>query len=82
MKKPFTTVALAAAFVLAPATAALASVDTTPQPSDTTVEQSDDGDNNTGLWGLLGLLGLGGLAGLKRRNTVDQTTYERSHTTV
>ena len=52
MKKPFTTLALSAALILAPASAALATVDTTPS-TDTTVEQSDDGDN-TGLWGLLG----------------------------
>ena len=80
MKKPFTTLALSAAFILAPASAALATVDTTP-PSETTVDQSDDGDN-TGLWGLFGLLGLAGLAGLKRRNTVDEPRYERTRTTV
>ena len=65
--------------IFGPASAALASVDTTP-PSDTTVDNSDDSDN-TGLWGLLGLLGLAGLAGLKRR-TVEQPRYERTHTTV
>ena len=79
MKKSFTTLALSAAFIFGPASAALASVDTTP-PSDTTVDNSDDGDN-TGLWGLLGLLGLAGLAGLKRR-TVEQPRYERTHTTI
>jgi MYXO-CTERM domain-containing protein len=80
MKKPLTTLALSAAFILVPASAALATVDTTP-PADMTVEQTDDGDN-TGLWGLLGLLGLAGLAGLKRRNVVDEPRYERNRTTV
>jgi MYXO-CTERM domain-containing protein len=80
MKKPLTTLALSAAFILAPVSAALATVDTAP-PADTTVEQTDDSDN-TGLWGLLGLLGLAGLAGLKRRNVVDEPRYERTRTTV
>ena len=79
MKKTITTLALSAAFTLGPASAAFASVDTTP-PSDTTVDSSDDSDN-TGLWGLLGLLGLAGLAGLKRRN-VEAPRYQRTHTTV
>ena len=80
MKKTLTTLALSAAFILGPTSAALATVDTTPS-DDTTVEQTDDGDN-TGLWGLLGLLGLAGLAGLKRRNVVDEPRYERTRTTV
>jgi MYXO-CTERM domain-containing protein len=79
MNKPLTMLALSAAFIFGPASAALATVDTAP-PSETTVDESDDGDN-TGLWGLLGLLGLAGLVGLKRRN-VDEPRYERPRTTV
>jgi LPXTG-motif cell wall-anchored protein len=43
---------------------------TAPSPTTTTLADNNNTDqhnDNSGLWGLLGLLGLGGLVGLKRR---------------
>ncbi|HEY3485115.1 MAG TPA: WGxxGxxG family protein [Ilumatobacteraceae bacterium] len=80
MKKPITILALAAATLFVPASAAFATVDTEAAPTQATADESDDGDN-TGLWGLLGLLGLAGLAGLKRRN-VNDVRIDRTRTTI
>ena len=81
MRKPLSTVAIAAALTVIPVSAAFA---TTPpsDPNDVAAvdnpldENDDGGFDDWGLLGLLGLAGLAGLAGLKRRDDVRARTTD------
>jgi len=84
MRKPFTAVAIAAAFTIVPVASASA---TTPpnDPNDVVaidnpMDENDDGGFDD--WGLLGLLGLAGLAGLARKKDGVRTYDDRTTTSV
>jgi hypothetical protein len=78
MRKPFTAIAIAAAFTTIPMSSALA---TTPPSDPNDVEAIDnplDENDDEGFddWGLLGLVGLLGLAGLGGRRRDDVRVYD------
>ncbi len=84
MRKITTSLAIAAALSVLPASSAFA---TTPPNDPNDVEAIDnpvDDNDESGFdqWGLLGLLGLFGLAGLRRRDGVVAVRDDRVNTRV